>query len=56
MFALTLHFYSPRAYAYVRKKFDTCMSHPKTLSKGYKSVNCKPGFNTKALKSIEELS
>lgn len=51
VFALTLHFYSPRAYAYVRKKFDICMPHPKTL---YKSVNGEPGFNTEALKSIKE--
>ncbi|GFS18021.1 THAP domain-containing protein 9 [Elysia marginata] len=30
-FALTLHFYSPKAYAYVRKAFDTCLPHPRTL-------------------------
>lgn len=54
MFALTLHYYSPRAYAYVRKKFNTCMPHPKTLCKWYKSVNCELGFNAEALKSIEE--
>ena len=26
-FTLTLHFYSPRAYKYVRKMFNTCLPH-----------------------------
>lgn len=30
-FVLTLYFYSPRAYAFVRKKFNTCLPHPKTI-------------------------
>ena len=37
-FALTLHFYSPQAYRYVRKVFDTCLSHPRTIRKWYQSV------------------
>jgi len=32
-FALTLHYYSPRAYNYVRRKMNKCLPHPKTLSK-----------------------
>jgi len=32
-FARTLHFYSPHAYRYVRKMFDTCLPHPRTITK-----------------------
>lgn len=53
-FALTLHYYSPKAYDYVRKKFDCILPHPKTLYKWYTSINGNPGFNSEALKSIEE--
>ena len=53
-FALTLHYYSPRAYAFVRKKFDTCLPHPKTICKWYKSVYGEPGFNEEALQSIKK--
>lgn len=34
-FCLTLNFYSPRSYEYVRKVFNTCLPHPKTLAKWY---------------------
>lgn len=44
MFALTLNFYSPRAYNYVRKTFNRVLPHPRTLQKWYESVNCEPGF------------
>lgn len=33
-FALTLHFYSLKAYDYVRETFDTCLPHPSTLQNG----------------------
>ncbi|XP_065652228.1 THAP domain-containing protein 1-like isoform X2 [Hydra vulgaris] len=32
-FALTLNFYSPRAYSYVRKTFTKMLPHPRTLQK-----------------------
>ncbi|XP_066987476.1 THAP domain-containing protein 1-like [Macrobrachium rosenbergii] len=35
-FALTLNFYSPHAYRYVRKVFDTCLPHPRTIRNGIK--------------------
>ncbi|XP_046399961.1 uncharacterized protein LOC124166475 [Ischnura elegans] len=31
-FALTLHFYSPKVYRYVRYHFNTCLPHPRTIS------------------------
>lgn len=43
-FALTLHFYSPRAYNFVRNTFDTCLPHTRTIEKWYQSINGQPGF------------
>lgn len=31
-FALSLHSISPKAYTFVRKQFNTCLPHPRTLS------------------------
>ena len=52
-FALTLHFYSTAAYNYVRRKFNTCLPHPKTISKWYCTVNGKPGLCSEALDNIK---
>lgn len=32
-FCLTLKFYSPKGYEYIRKTFNCCLPHPKTLAK-----------------------
>jgi len=53
-FAITLHYYSPRAYSYVRETFDSCLPHPRTLSKWYCCVDGEPGFNQEALAYIKE--
>ncbi|CAB3241886.1 unnamed protein product [Arctia plantaginis] len=34
-FALTLYFYSPKAYSYIRSTFNTRLPHPSTLRKWY---------------------
>lgn len=52
-FALTLHFYSPRAYSYVRQVFDTCLPHPRTLTKWYQSTDGRPGFSKEALAALQ---
>jgi len=52
-FALTLNFYSPRAYRYVRKTFDTCLPHPRTLSKWYQHIDDAPGFTDSAFKALQ---
>ncbi|KAL1446909.1 hypothetical protein WDU94_007611, partial [Cyamophila willieti] len=52
-FALSLHYISPRAYEYVRQQFDTCLPHPKTLARWYKTVNAEPGFCTEAFNAIK---
>jgi len=51
-FALTLQFYSSRAYNYVRETFGNCLPHPQTLSGWYKSVNGKPGFNDQVFAAL----
>lgn len=51
-FALTLHFYSPQAYRYVRKVFNTCLPHPRTISKWYSSVEGEPGFTTSVFQAL----
>lgn len=53
-FALTLHYYSPRAYSYVRETFNSCLPHPKTLYKWYRSVDGEPGFNREAFEFLKE--
>lgn len=52
-FCLTLHFYSPRAYTYVRKTFDTCLPHPKTIYNWYRSLNGSPGFTDEAFNLLK---
>lgn len=51
-FALTLHFYSPRAYKYARKAFNTCLPHPRTLMRWYSTIDGAPGFSREALNAV----
>lgn len=53
-FALTLQYYSPSAYKYVRKKLDYCLPHARTLSKWYQSVHCEPGINSESMSLIQK--
>ncbi|KAK7879526.1 hypothetical protein WMY93_033763 [Mugilogobius chulae] len=46
-FAMTLHFYSAKAYSYVRESFDLALPHPDTIRNWYREVSSDPGF-TKA--------
>lgn len=52
-FALTLNFYSTKAYNYVRKTFQTCLPSTKTISKWYQTVNGKPGFTKEAFIALK---
>lgn len=47
-FALTLHFYSPKAYNYVRKTWKNL--HPRNW---YRVVDGTPGFTKEALDAIK---
>jgi hypothetical protein len=44
-FALTLHFYSTKAYTYVRRVWGNILPHPSTIS--------SPGFTNEALHAIK---
>lgn len=51
-FALTLHFYSPKAYSYVRKTFKNVLPHQRTIRRWYERVNGEPGLTSEALLAI----
>ena len=52
-FALSLHFFSGKAYEYVRDQFNTILPHPRTLSKWYSHLNAEPGFTMESFKLLE---
>lgn len=52
-FALTLHFYSEKAYKYVRKSFDFVLPLPSTIRKWYSGVNGQPGFTQEAFSALK---
>ena len=51
-FALTLSFYSTKAYNYVRKCFKLALPHPSTLRQWYSGLNCQPGFTEEAFRAL----
>lgn len=51
-FALTLNFYSPKAYQYVREVFNTCLPHVRTIAKWYSSINGKPGLTCESFTAL----
>lgn len=52
-FAITLYFYSPKAYKYVRSKFCNALPDPRTLRSWYSSVNCEPGFTSESFLALQ---
>lgn len=50
---MTLHFYSPKAYEYVRNKFNKSLPHPVTISKWYQTINGEPGFTIESLEALK---
>ena len=42
--ALTLKFYSKKAYDYVREKFNLALPHPTTIRSWYNHIDGDPGF------------
>ncbi|KAH8041732.1 hypothetical protein HPB51_017552 [Rhipicephalus microplus] len=55
-FALTLHFYSPAAYEYVRSKFNEALPSQRTLRGWYKSFQGAPGFTAEAFAFLEKFA
>ena len=48
-FALTLQFYSTKAYKYVRENFNLASPHPGVIRRWYQSIDEEPGFTSEAL-------
>ncbi|KAJ8935003.1 hypothetical protein NQ318_012655 [Aromia moschata] len=48
-FSLTLHYYSVKAYNFVRRTFNCALPHPKTITRWYKNINGEAGFTTEVL-------
>lgn len=58
-FSLTLHFYSPRGYEFVRdafKKDNLPLPHVSTIRKWYSTVDGKPGFSSEAMNMLSKKS
>ncbi|VEN48280.1 unnamed protein product [Callosobruchus maculatus] len=51
-FALTLNFFSPKAYNYVRDVFDTCLPHSKTIAKWFQNADAEPGFTKESINTL----
>ena len=52
-FALTLHFYSAKAYKYVRKSFDFALPHPSVIKRWYMGMNGEPGFTEESFSALK---
>lgn len=52
-FALTLHYYSPKAYKYVRSTFNSSLPHPQTLKKWYANIGGEPGFTRESFVALK---
>lgn len=53
VFAMNLHFYSPKAYEYVRTSLGMCLPSRRTISTWYRSVDGSPGFTTESLNILK---
>lgn len=56
IFILTLRFYSPRAYEYVRLKFDKNLPHSATIRKWYQrsTVRCESGICQRSIELLKD--
>ena len=52
-FAMTLKFYSTKAYNYVRESFDLGLPHVSVIRRWYSSVDGEPGFTKDALTAMK---
>ena len=53
-FALTLHYYSPRAYNFMRSTLS--LPAPSCIANWTSSVECEPGFFSDVFEYLEEKS
>lgn len=56
-FCLSLHYYSPRAYAYVRKEFNNNLPHPHTIKSWYANSDVKgeAGLQKECLSRLQRI-
>ena len=52
-FATTLHFYSNKAYNYVRQFLVKSLPHPLTISKWYRIIDTTSGINPASIKALK---
>ena len=52
-FALTLQFYSSKAYEFVRKTFNLALPHQVQVRKWYSKIPAEPGFTEPAFKALQ---
>ena len=52
-FALTLHFYSAKAYNFLRKSFHLALPHPRSITSWYRKIPADSGFTEPAFKALE---
>lgn len=53
-FALTLHYYSPKAYNYIRSLFKNTLPAVSTLRTWYSGIDGRPGISTEALVALKK--
>lgn len=52
-FTMTLHFYSPKAYNFVREKFLSALPHARTIKSWYSSLNGESGFTFESFEILK---
>lgn len=52
-FCLTLFYYSPKSYRFVRKLFP--LPHPSRITSWISNVNCEPGFITEVFNFLKDI-
>lgn len=51
-FAMTLHFYSSKAYEFVRKTFNLALPSQRVIRSWFSNIPCEPGFSQPAFDSL----
>lgn len=52
-FAITLQYYSSKAYNFVRIQFSNVLPHPRILNKWYHAINEEPGFTKETFNTLK---
>ena len=51
-FALTLQFYSSKAYEFVRKTFNLSLPHQRQMRRWYSKIPAEPGFTQPSFEAL----